>query len=111
MPPVKAAARLSLLLAFCVSIAGAAFFPPAGSSLTAAADCPAEAPEAPDEAPASQSGPLAENHEETAKHLAAWDFSHPLPSLLAGLAGSGAAPAGCRLPPPNPPPPDRATLA
>lgn len=111
MMPVMAAARLLLLLSFCVATAGAALFPPSASASASvpAAECPAETPEPPsEEAPSSQSGPLAENHEEAAKHLGAWDFSHPLPSLLAGLSGSGASPLETSLPPLFPPPPNRA---
>lgn len=100
--------RLLALLVFCVAVASAAYFPAPGASFAAAADCPVEAPESPEEAPSSQSGQLAENHEETAKHLGAWDFSHPLPTMLAGLSGSGASPLETSLPPLFPPPPNRA---
>jgi hypothetical protein len=106
MVPVKTAARLSLLVLFCVAVAGAAFFPPPASFFAIGAETPVEAPETPEETPSStQSGSLAE---ETAKHLGAWDFSHPLPALLAGLSGSGASPLETCLPPLFPPPPNRA---
>lgn len=100
--------RLFALLVFCVAVAGAAFVPRPAASLASAAECPLDETEAPEEAPSSQSGQLAENHEETAKHLGAWDFSHPLPTMLAGLSGSGASPLDTSLPPLFPPPPNRA---
>ncbi len=103
MMPVMPALRLAALFVFCLAVASAAFFPP--SSPVVRADSPIEAPETLEEAP---SGPIAETHEEIAKHLGAWDFSHPLPALLAGIAGSGASPLETSIPPLFPPPPNRA---
>jgi hypothetical protein len=109
MVPVMPVLRLAALLVFCVAAAGAAFFPPPASFFAVGAECPVEAPEGPEETPSStQSGSLAENHEETAKHLGGWSFSHPLPIMLAGLSGSGASPLDLSLPPLFPPPPNRA---
>lgn len=102
------AARLLIVLAFCVATAGSVLFPaphPGTSAAHASCPEPADAP-APDEGPSS--GSFAENHDETAKHLVPFNLTHPRSCRLAGIAGTGAEPLGSRLPPPPPPPPNAA---